>query len=296
MNEDSGTSSLEAYEVRIPMRSRAQAMDESLTLVSQGISSTIDCDETGNWGLIVSREDYDRSHGVLEIYRRENRRWPWRQPIRPAVYFDWGSLAWVGLVCLFALLQGPGVDLQEAGAMDGAAVAHGQWWRLFTAVFLHADFGHLASNAGFGLVLLGLAMGSFGTGNGLLAAYLAGVAGNLFAWILEPTHRSVGASGMVLGCLGLLAAQSISRDRNNPWAKKSTVAALGAVLMLMLLLGSNPGSDLMAHAGGFVAGAILGGALRWWPRLARSATANVIAGGVFAWLVILTWTLAIRHG
>ena len=288
--------SLEAREIRIPMRSKAQAMDESLALVSQGIKSTIDQDQAGDWGLRVESGNYQRSLSVLETYRRENRRWPWRQPIRPAVYFDWGSLAWVGLISLFAILQDRGVDFQGVGAMDGAAVGHGQWWRLFTAVFLHADLGHLAANAGFGVVLLGLAMGSFGTGTGLLAAYLAGVGGNLFAWVLDPAHRNVGASGMVLGCLGLLAAQSFSGERNNPWARKSTIAALGGVFMLMLLLGSNPESDLIAHVGGFVAGVLLGAWLRLWPKLARSATANVSAGGIFAWLVILTWTLAIRRG
>ena len=101
---------------------------------------------------------------------------------------------------------------------------------------------------------------------------------------------------MVLGCLGLLAAQSFSHEPNNPWARKSTIAALGAVFMLTLLLGSNPGSDLLAHAGGFVAGIVLGGLLRLRPRLARSVIANVITGGIFAWFVIVTWYLAIRHG
>ncbi len=87
--------------------------------------------------------------------------------------------------------------------MDGAAVAHGQWWRLFTAIWLHADLAHLATNATIGLLLLGLAMGRYGTGAGLLAAYLAGAGGNLVAGLisLQP-HRSLGASGMVIGCLG----------------------------------------------------------------------------------------------
>jgi len=101
---------------------------------------------------------------------------------------------------------------------------------------------------------------------------------------------------MVMGCLGLLAARAFERERDNPWARKSTLAAFGAVFMLALLLGSNPGSDLVAHAGGFVAGMVLGLLLRLWPELERSVAANLISGGIFAWLVILSWAQAIRHG
>jgi len=58
------------------------------------------------------------------------------------------------------------------------------------------------ANAGFGLVLLGLAMGVYGTGVGLLAALLAGAGGNAAAWLIDPGHRSLGASGMVDGLPG----------------------------------------------------------------------------------------------
>lgn len=45
---------------------------------------------------------------------------------------------------------------------------------------------------------------------GLLAAYLAGVGGNLATWLVYgDNHRGLGASGMVMGALGLLAAQSV---------------------------------------------------------------------------------------
>ena len=70
-------------------------------------------------------------------------------------------------------------------------------------------FAHLAMNLVFGLLFLGLVMGRYGPGIGMFAAYLAGVGGNLIAWwVYDETHRGLGASGVVMGALGLLAIQS----------------------------------------------------------------------------------------
>ena len=279
---------------RIPVRSRRQAMDWSLVLVSQGIDSTVEVSEEAGWGLVVAAADYERSLAVLRQYRLENLHWPWRQQVHRAVLFDWGSLAWVFLLGAFYWLDARAPGMHAAGVMDGEAVAHGQWWRLVTAMFLHADPGHLAANAGFGLIFLGLAMGSYGTGVGLLATLAAGVGGNLMAWFIDPGHRNLGASGMVMGCLGLLVAQSLSIRREHPRETKAMLAAIAAGVMLFLWLGSNPGTDLVAHLGGFVSGLFLGAMLKQVPRLVQSAAVNFVAGVVFGVLVIVPWWLALR--
>ena len=95
---------------------------------------------------------------AARLYEFENRRWPWRQEVfQTGVLFDWASLAWVLLLCVFWLADGP-ANLRDAGLMDSAAVSRGQWWRLFTAIWLHGDVAHLAANATIGVVLLGMAM------------------------------------------------------------------------------------------------------------------------------------------
>jgi membrane associated rhomboid family serine protease len=289
------TQPIESKNARIRVRSRRQAMDWSLMLLSQQIESTIDHSAESGWGLIVAAPDYERALKQIRQYRLENRCWPWRQNIRQKVLFDWGSLAWVFLICVVFWLDAKQMDLHRPGLMDSAAVSRGQWWRLFTAMLLHADVGHLAANAGFGLVLLGLAMGAYGTGLGLLSAYLAGAGGNVTTWLIDPDHRSLGASGMVMGCLGLLAVQAASTWREHPRALKAVFGGIVAGLMLFLLLGSSPGTDLIAHAGGFATGLLLGIALRLAPRLAQNAAANLIAGALFSGLVILTWWLALSR-
>ena len=282
---------------RIPARSRRQAMDWSLVLISQGIETTIDFNEELGWGLIVSGEDHERALAILQQYRAENRHWPWRQKISPqGVLFDWGSTGWVLLVALFYGVQTHASgDFRDAGLMDAIAVSHGEWWRLFTAVFLHADLGHFAMNASFGFLLLGLTMGRFGTGFGLLAAYLAGVGGNVATWLIySEGHRSLGASGMVMGCVGLLASQTIfSRQTRHHF--KFAVAGIAAAVMLFTLLGLSPGSDVLAHFGGFVSGFALGSLLLIVPHVSRNTGANILAGFVFCELVILPWWLALSR-
>ncbi|MGD0260206.1 MAG: rhomboid family intramembrane serine protease [Verrucomicrobiota bacterium] len=278
------------------MRSHRQAMDWSLVLVSQGIETTIEQAEDGSgWGLLVAGQDYGNALRVIRQYHLENRGWPWQQAVfRPGFLFDWGGLAWALLACLFFWLN-TRTDLQSAGVMDGTAVAHGQWWRLFTAMWLHADLAHLATNATIGLVLLGLAMGRYGTGAGLLAAYVAGAGGNLVAGLISlQTHRSLGASGMVMGALGLLAAQSFSLRRQTPHAIRFILSGIGGGVMLFILLALTPGTDVMAHWGGFASGLLLGALLSLVPGMAQKPTANLLCGLVFTLLVIVPWWLALR--
>jgi rhomboid protease GluP len=290
------TTVIEIMTVRIPARSRRQAMDWSLVLISQGIEAFIDSTEEAGWGLVVAGQDYQQALEVLKLYHAENRHWPWRRRISPkGVLFDWGSAAWVLLVGLFFWVQSnASARFREAGLMDAVAVSHGEWWRLFTAIFLHADLGHFAMNAAIGFFLLGLTMGNMGTGFGLLAAYLAGVGGNVATWIVfSGGHRSLGASGMVMGCVGLLAVQSLVFRRTRSW--KFALGGMAAGAMLFALLGLDPRSDVLAHLGGFVSGLVIGGLLLTMPRVSRNTAANVVAGIVFCALVILPWWLALNH-
>jgi len=272
-------------------------MDWSLVLISQGIESTVDFSEDTGWGLILATAEHQPALNILEQYRAENRHWPWRQKISSrGVLFDWASLGWVLLIGAFFWIQTHGdSSFRDAGLMDAVAVSHGQWWRLFTAIFLHADAGHFALNASIGLFLLGLTMGNFGTGFGLLAAYLAGAGGNIATWLIYTNgHLSLGASGMVMGCVGLLASQATvaAAQRARRW--RYLAGGIAAGMMLFASLGVSPGSDVLAHFGGFVSGLVLGCLLLLTPRLGRSTTANVFAGIAFGALVILPWWFALR--
>lgn len=279
----------------IPAPSHRHAMDWSLALASQGIEPVIEhVPEADAWALRVPQAEHARALAIIQQYRVENRGWPWRRELAlPDVVFDAGSLIWVLVIAAFFALSEADPQFKSAGAMSVAAVSHGAWWRLVTAVFLHADIAHLATNATIGFVLLALALGRYGTGIGALAALLAGVFGNVVVWLLcAPPRTGLGASGMVLGALGLLAAQwfALRQVPARVW-----LAGLGAGVLLFLLLGSSPGTDLLAHAGGFLGGLLLGIVPAHYPRLARNGPANLAAGIAFAALAVLAWWLALRH-
>jgi hypothetical protein len=134
-------------------------MDWSLVLASQGIEHSIDRDEANGWTLFVSAADHEKALTQICQYRLENRNWRWRRPVfQPGLFFDWSSLAWVWLNIFFYGWSSARADLRTMGTMDGAALAHGEWWRLFTATWLHADIAHLAMNMVFGFLFLGLVL------------------------------------------------------------------------------------------------------------------------------------------
>jgi membrane associated rhomboid family serine protease len=203
-------------------------------------------------------------------------------------------VAWAALLIFFHWFSSVSPELRARGVMDSTAVLAGQWWRVFTAMFLHADVAHLAANLCIGVLFLGLAMGRYGTGTGLLAAYLAGAAGNVasLALNLKPFY-GLGASGMVMGALGLLSGQSLAPGENKRRSLRPLVLGLVAGVMLFALYGVAPGSDLAAHFGGFVAGLILGAALAHTPPwFSHQPKVNLVSGFLLISLVVTAWWLA----
>ena len=288
-------------------------MDWSLALASQGIEAVIDhLPEDSGWQLLVPRPDYEKAVETLRQYELENRGWPWRQPLAGTdLRFDWRSIVWVGLLVLFFWLD-TRFALRGAGAMDGDLFKHGQWWRLFTAIWLHADAGHLASNATLGLVLIGLVMSRYGSMLGLLMACLTGAGGNfLEALVTAQSYRSIGASGVVMGCLGLLAVPSLGLRRmlkehagtnkaRQPaqiirTALRYVMTAVFAGVMLFVLVALGPGTDVRAHLGGFLCGLTIAGLLAGSSALEQKPNLQLFCGIVFCAQVIVPWWFALHH-
>lgn len=271
-------------------------MDWSLVLVSQGIEPIIQPDAEGRWQLLVPVAMETQAAAIIRQYRIENRHWHWRRPVfRQHVVFDWAAGLWVLMVLLFYWMSGKNPDVRVAGMMSSQAVEAGEWWRLFTATWLHADIRHLASNAGFGFLLLALAMGRHGTGVGMLAALLAGAVGNLLSMFVHGSvHQGLGASGVVMGALGLLAPQARSLFGPAATRSRAVFASLAATVLLFALLGLAPEADVAAHCGGFLAGLAFSWLLTRVPDLAANIPLNVAAGICFAAIVITTWGRALR--
>jgi len=284
-------------EAVIRVRSQRVAFDYSLVLLSQGIESTVLHDDAG-WRLTLRPEEQERARSVLAQYRRENRGWAWREDLVEAgAQIHAGALLWCLLLAfLYWWAESGGAGLKSSGQMSNEAVRAGEWWRLFTAMTLHADLGHLAANLTAGFLTLGLAMNRWGAGVALLTAWFAGALGNGADLLLySETHRSLGASGMVMGGLGLLAVPPFRSLDPAANSRRAVVRGLLGGMLLFVLLGLNPASDVVAHTGGFVGGVLLGFCLAGVPRPAlRHPATNLTCGAVLTATAMLTWGLAWR--
>ncbi len=283
---------MNAEHVLLYARSRRQVMDWGLVLTSQGIEAAI-VREDERWALSLHPQDYDRASAVLNQYVAENRGWKWQQTLPGSdLTFHWGSLLWAlatAAIYYWSMVLFP--HMQSAGAMDSQLVHQGQWWRLFTAVTLHADVSHLLANITIGTVLIGFAMARFGAGAAVLATYIAGVLGNVAGlYMYADHHRSLGASGIVMAALGILAVQSLALWHRDHSFRQLLARALAAALLIMLLIGTSPQSDVVAHFGGFFAGAIFGYALSWVaPERLKTFSVNFLCISLTMASVALTW-------
>jgi rhomboid protease GluP len=283
--------------VSIPAFSRRQAKEWGLVLASQGMEAVIDKWDEG-WVLLVEPRDYDRALANLKQYQLENRGWQWRQALPEAgVLFHWGGLGWAAAIIAvyyWSKVRFPGVSV--AGILDSVKVRQGQWWRLWTAITLHQNVAHLMANATTGLILMGLAMARYGAGVALLAAFVAGAVGNVASLeMYSQPHQSLGDSGMVMGALGLVSVQSLSFWRRSPFGRRLFFRGCAAGVLMLALIGFSPEADVVAHVGGFMAGAIFGCALgcarpaRWQRGAANAGALLALAG-----LLLATWFLALR--
>jgi membrane associated rhomboid family serine protease len=172
-----------------------------------------------------------------------------------------------------AFLAGPSnqkaVDL---GALFPPAVALGhQYWRLITAMFLHAGILHIALNM-YALYLFGyLIEEAFGKlrfiAIYLVCGFLASVASFAFGPLVEV---GVGASGAIFGLLGAWVAYNYRR-RDLHYHRANLQGAFVLIVLNLILSFSIPGIDWRAHVGGLVAGVVAG---------------TVAEGGRDAWTVV----------
>jgi membrane associated rhomboid family serine protease len=101
-------------------------------------------------------------------------------------------------------LNSPGGSLYDKWILYGPLVAHGDWWRLVTAMFLHGFLLHIALNM-WALWIIGRPVELYlGPTRYLLLYFVSGLAGSAGALISSPTTPVVGASGAIFGVLGAM--------------------------------------------------------------------------------------------
>ena len=284
----------------IPARNRRQAMDWSLVLASQGLDGSLLETAEGGFALAVPWEQSPAARAAIASFRAENRQWRWQRriPSTPLI-FHWGSTGWIMVLAVMAALSAQVPGLYGAGRMQHSGLANGEVWRLLTATMLHGDGAHLGSNLMAGYLFVGVAMGLWGAGVALFSVMLAGIAGNLAGWFFYADgYTAVGASGMVMGAIGLLSAAPAPQARLSNLPVSLLIRTVTPALLLFVFYGFSPkpGTDWTAHAAGFFAGAALG----WIWRPFRKATGTPAwLNTLLLWLTLgvaaLAWFAAWRH-
>ena len=280
---------------------RAECDERAFMLGAVGVACTIGFD-AGQYRLQVEAADASRALHHLQLYDAESRMAPQSEPAPPADYphAARGCVAYLLVLLAIGYAVSNGLwrlDAFELGELDAGRVQHGQWWRAWTALTLHLDSAHLAANLGAGAWFGYLAGRQLGSGGAWLLIVTGAAVANLFEALWGPqSHRSVGASTAVFTALGLLAAHSWRTRWHLPqrWASRWSPLVAGAVL-LGWFGSAGEGTDIVAHALGFLTGAFLG-VLVAMPAIARALrrVPQWLAGSAALGSIGLAWACALR--
>jgi len=231
---------------------------ESLSLVLSAVGIEHVLDERSQ-KLLVADQDVESALFHLHEYRTENLNWPPLPPPRPTLHPQTPpTLLMMGLLTLFFAYTGSwSTDSRwfTRGAIDSVAILeHGEWWRLLTALTLHADLVHLSGNCLIGGSMIHFLSKTVGYGWAWLLLFLNGFAGNLLNVLLrQAPHISVGFSTSVFAAIGIFTGLQFARLRSH--SVKELVLPLGAGAGLLAFLGSEGvQTDLGAHFFGFGCG------------------------------------------
>lgn len=297
---------------------RREAMEAQLVLEAAAISNELSFVE-GRWRLMVAMDDASRASAELAAYQQEKRETATEGESRfqrlPGA--ELGVLCYASVIMLLGFLSASsafGKDWYVAGEMVAARVVAGEYQRCFTALTLHADSGHIASNLLFGSLFGYFAGQALGGGGAWLVILLGGALGNAMnAWVQPAQHVSIGASTAVFSALGVMvvfafrpavAKQPDGSSQRNTQADqeasdiighfKRWSPLVGGVSLLALLGVGDERTDVIAHVTGFFAGLIVGWLGCRLPRKwLRSRKFQSLMGVVCCLLLALAWIVAL---
>ncbi len=162
------------------------------------------------------------------------------------------------VVFLIEIANGAGGLFNEQGSrfvadfgLYGPSVAEGEWYRLLTSGFLHANLIHIGFNMLLLFFLGRLLEPALGTPRFLALYFASLLAGSLGALILEPNSLGIGASGAIFGIAG--ATFVIARGRG----MEALAGQVGFLIVFNLIFSFTARNiSVGAHVGGLIGGVI----------------------------------------
>ncbi len=258
---------------------------------------------SGNFVLVVAEEDAEFLRREVEIAEIRNRFWPppsldlpsktiSRLPTAIAVMF----------LCFTFYLQQVAGAITSLGMNSSQEVVSGQWWRIVTAVSLHADISHLAGNLLGFVVFAYLCCRYMGNGLAWLMILCSAALSNLTNVYLHlgENYHSLGASTAVFAALGLLTGFPIGgylRSREPILSRDWLIPFVGGCFLFAWMGGGEYPTDVAGHLWSFLYGLILAvliaftavytKLIQWHQRMGLFTTCLIVC---------VCWLLAITHG
>jgi rhomboid protease GluP len=243
-----------------------EAFEHGLVVLAMGEPCWIDDGVQGH-RVLVEPNRLAEIRRQLACFDRESQHWPPRPLHDPAAgrrLLVLTPLVWalVVLAAFWAEILHP--SWVNLGALDSEAlfVRH-EWWRPVTALFLHADAGHVLSNGLNGILVFSAVVTTFGRSRGWSLLALAAVAGNVLSATIniDAPYHSIGASTAVFAGVGLLTGRAMRLvmrlPRHHRW--RALFVPFAAGLTVLGLYGAGGVQiDVLAHAAGFVTGLAAG--------------------------------------
>jgi rhomboid protease GluP len=203
---------------------------------------------------------YAREMAGASVPRRPTREWP-----RHATGWQFSAVWVMALIAVFYWQRQDLTLADRAASSSISLITRGEWWRPFTALFLHADLPHLAGNLLGGVVFATLVARTIGPLLGWVLILAAGALGNALVsrFTYPEPFVSLGASTAVFAALGILAglgmAQTFSEKASLPWLRVCAPFLAGLILLGWLGGGENGGNtDVLGHVLGFSSGLVMG--------------------------------------
>jgi|GEM_PF-477773 len=152
------------------------------------------------------------------------------------------------------------LSLLQFGAQFGPSIWKGEYWRLFTTIFLHFDPVHLIFNM-YALYILGWLVEPLLGRRGLLGLYIyAGVAGSILSVIVHPQYISVGASGAIFGLGGAAVAGRFifPTEFKKNFSERPALIIIIFIVYNLIMGFLQPSVDNASHLGGVISGFVVG--------------------------------------
>lgn len=164
--------------------------------------------------------------------------------------------------------------LVQYGAKVNELIVYGEYWRLITSAFLHADMLHILFNM-YALYSLGkIVETELGGIRYLIIYFFSAITAGLLSFYLTP-NIAVGASGAIFGLLGAILIMALFGKSK---ALKGMVRNILFILGLNLFIGfaGNSNIDNFGHIGGLLGGIFVAAIFMLIERFGRNQDENRI--------------------